>query len=398
MRSNNKIFKTILFSVFVIVFILNAVIFSSLVFGFKIPYFEKAVITKTQYQEYKQMKKVLELKKKIEELYYKETDDDSLTEGAIRGMFNSLNDNYSYYISKEELKTKQNSEKGILIGIGIGIEILEDGKIKIISVDETGTAHKAGIIPGDIIVKIDDIKLNRDNIFEAINIIGKDNKEFIIFGDYPNIKIVIKREEKTISLDVERKKMIDRALSYEVIGETGYIKIDRFIKDTPAYFKEALEYLNKEKVEKLILDLRDNPGGLLDSLVEATGYLTGKEAIIYIKNRTDKETTYISKNEKIFEGEVCILVNENSASASEAMTLALREQIGAKVVGVKTFGKGIVQTTYNLADGTGYKLTTSEYFSPNGTSIHKKGVIPDYEVKDYKMQTEKAKELLKGEK
>lgn len=396
-KKSRNLFKYILLSVFTVIFIFNTLVFSAMIFEFDIPYFGRVNISRDDYDEYRKLKKVSELKKDIEELYYKETESDSLVEGAIRGMFDSLDDKYSYYISEDELKRKKNNEQGILIGIGVSIEILADGKIKIISVDESGTAKDSGIVAGDIILEIDDIVLTPESVSEAIGIIGRDNREFIIFGDYPSVNLLIMRGDETISMDVERKKMSDRALSYEIIDNIGYIKIDRFIKNTPDYFKEALVYFNENKTEKIILDLRDNPGGLLESLVESSGYLTGKQTILSIRERSGKETKYVSENDRIFKGDICILINENSASAAEAMTLALREHIGAKVVGVKSFGKGIVQTTYNLPDGTGYKLTTSEYFSPKGKSIHLKGVIPDYQIEEYELQIKKAIELLKGE-
>ena len=396
-KKSRNLFKYILVSVFTVIFIFNTLVFSAMIFEFDIPYFGRVNISRDDYDEYRKLKKVSELKKDIEELYYKETESDSLVEGAIRGMFDSLDDKYSYYISEDELKRKKNNEQGILIGIGVSIEILADGKIKIISVDESGTAKDSGIVAGDIILEIDDIVLTPESVSEAIGIIGRDNREFIIFGDYPSVNLLIMRGDETISMDVERKRMSDRALSYEIIDNIGYIKIDRFIKNTPDYFKEALVYFNENKTEKIILDLRDNPGGLLESLVESSGYLTGKQTILSIRERSGKETKYVSENDRIFKGDICILINENSASAAEAMTLALREHIGAKVVGVKSFGKGIVQTTYNLPDGTGYKLTTSEYFSPKGKSIHLKGVIPDYQIEEYELQIKKAIELLKGE-
>ena len=396
-KKSRNLFKYILVSVFTVIFIFNTLVFSAMIFEFDIPYFGRVNISRDDYNEYRKLKKVSELKKDIEELYYKETESDSLVEGAIRGMFDSLDDKYSYYISEDELKRKKNNEQGILIGIGVSIEILADGKIKIISVDESGTAKDSGIVAGDIILEIDDIVLTPESVSEAIGIIGRDNREFIIFGDYPSVNLLIMRGDETISMDVERKKMSDRALSYEIIDNIGYIKIDRFIKNTPDYFKEALVYFNENKTEKIILDLRDNPGGLLESLVESSGYLTGKQTILSVRERSGKETEYVSENDRIFKGDICILINENSASAAEAMTLALREHIGAKVVGVKSFGKGIVQTTYNLPDGTGYKLTTSEYFSPKGKSIHLKGVIPDYQIEEYELQIKKAIELLKGE-
>ncbi len=396
-KKSRNLFKYILLSVFTVIFIFNTLVFSAMIFEFDIPYSGRVTISRDDYGEYRKLKKVSELKKDIEELYYKETESDSLVEGAIRGMFDSLDDKYSYYISEDELKRKKNNEQGILIGIGVSIEILADGKIKIISVDESGTAKDSAIVAGDIILEIDDIVLTPESVSEAIGIIGRDNREFIIFGDYPSVNLLIMRGDETISMDVERKKMSDRALSYEIIDNIGYIKIDRFIKNTPDYFKEALVYFNENKTEKIILDLRDNPGGLLESLVESSGYLTGKQTILSIRERSGKETKYVSENDRIFKGDICILINENSASAAGAMSPGLREHIGGKVVGVKSFGKGIVQTTYNLPDGTGYKLTTSEYFSPKGKSIHLKGVIPDYQIEEYELQIKKAIELLKGE-
>ena len=241
-KKSRNLFKYILLSVFTVIFIFNTLVFSAMIFEFDIPYFGRVNISRDDYDEYRKLKKVSELKKDIEELYYKETESDSLVEGAISGMFDSLDDKYSYYISEDELKRKKNNEQGILIGIGVSIEILADGKIKIISVDESGTAKDSGIVAGDIILEIDDIVLTPESVSEAIGIIGRDNREFIIFGDYPSVNLLIMRGDETISMDVERKKMSDRALSYEIIDNIGYIKIDRFIKNTPDYFKEALVY------------------------------------------------------------------------------------------------------------------------------------------------------------
>ncbi len=396
---NNKQFKLKLLSIGLgISLVVNGVFLSSVILDLDLPMFNKVLVDEKTYSNYKIFKKTAILKSEIDEKYYKEVEDSVLAEGAINGMFYALDDKYSYYIPKEELKKKQNSEKGISIGIGISVNILEDGRIEVVSLDENGTAIKSGLKPNDIIISVDGIDLSRDTLYDALGIISNDNKKYIIFGDYPSIKLRVLRGEEELEFNVERKKMVDKAFSHKLIeDDIGYIKIDRFITDTPTYLREALIEFNNKEIDKLIIDLRGNPGGLLSSVVETTGYLVGHKNIIYTENKNEDRKDYASKVNQIYKGKLCILVNNKSASASEAMTAALKDYDRAVVVGTNTFGKGIVQTTYALKDGAGYKLTTNEYFSPKGNSIHKVGVSPDYEVKDEKLQLPKAIELLKKE-
>lgn len=396
---NNKHFKLKLLSIGLgISLVVNGVFLSSAILDLDLPIFNKVLVDEEAYSNYKIFKKTAILKSEIDEKYYKEVEDSVLAEGAINGMFYALDDKYSYYIPKEELKKKQNSEKGVSIGIGISVNILEDGRIEVVSLDEQGTAIKSGLKPNDIIISVDGIELSRDTLYDALGVISNDNKKYIIFGDYPSITLRVLRGEEELEFKVERKKMVDKAFSHKLIeDDIGYIKIDRFITDTPTYLREALIEFNNKEIDKLIIDLRGNPGGLLNSVVETTGYLVGHKNIIYTENKNEDRKDYGSKVNQIYKGKLCILVNNKSASASEAMTAALKDYDRAIVVGTNTFGKGIVQTTYSLNDGTGYKLTTNEYFSPKGNNIHKVGVSPDYEVKDEKLQLPKAIELLKKE-
>lgn len=393
--NRKNFFKNTLISIFILSLLMNAAFLAGTAMDIEIPIFKKVVIDKSQYQEYAKFKKMIRLKYEIEDKYYKDIDEDKLVEGAVNGMFASLNDRYSYYIPKEELERKKNSEKGVMIGIGITINILENGNIKIVDLDEEGSAKRAGLKAEDIIVSIDGMNLTADNVLDAINIISEDNKKYIFFGDYPTVSIEVKRDDKKLKFDVEREKIIDKAFSYKTIDGIGYINIERFIKGTPKYFKEALEDFNRNNIDELVIDIRDNPGGLLDSVVDVTGYLVGKKEILYTKNKSGDKKIHESPNEKLYDGKLCILVNENSASASEAMTAALKDYKRAKVIGTNTFGKGIVQTTYSFADGTGYKLTTNEYFSPKGKTIHTVGVSPDIEIKEPAQQLEVAVKLLK---
>ncbi|MGL5256135.1 MAG: S41 family peptidase [Proteocatella sp.] len=393
---NKKITFKITVAVLVLSLIANGIFASSIVFDLDLPFFNKKLVDEQLYKDYEIFKKNVKLKNEIDKKYYKEVDEEKLVEGSIEGMFYSLDDKYSYYIPEEELKKKQNSEKGISIGIGVSVNILEDGRIKIVSLDEEGTAIKAGLKPNDIITEIDGIKLSLETLYDALGVISKDNRKYIIFGAYPNIELKILRENAELEFDVERKKMVDKAFSQEILdANIGYIKIEQFINDTPDYFREALIEMKNKGVDKLIIDLRGNPGGLLGSVVETTGYLVGQKTIIYTENKNEEKKDYNAKVNQIYDGEVVVLVNEKSASASEAMTSALKDYERAVVVGTNTFGKGIVQTTYTMGDGTGYKLTTNEYFSPKGNSIHKIGVKPDFVINGEEKQLEKALELLK---
>ncbi|MGB5822639.1 MAG: S41 family peptidase, partial [Proteocatella sp.] len=238
---------------------------------------------------------------------------------------------------------------------------------------------------------------NMDNVFDAINIIGKDDRKYIVFGDYQTVDMEVLRNEERLKFTVDREKIKDKAFSYEIMDNVGYIKIERFIYGTSGYLKEALEEMNSKNIDKVIIDLRDNPGGLLESVVDVSGYLVGKQKILYTENKSGEKKDYVSPNAKLYDGKLCLLVNENSASASEAMSAAMKDYARAQIIGVNTFGKGIVQTTYSRIDGSGYKLTTNEYFSPNGGKIHTLGVAPDVEVKETEKQLKKAIELLEKE-
>lgn len=396
--NKKAIVKKILIGVVIVTGVFNIIVFSGIMLNMDVPLFEKVLVNKTEYKEYESFKKTVELKMEIEDKYYKKTDEDKLIDGAVNGMFASLNDIYSYYISKDELEKKKNSEKGIMVGIGISINLLENGTIAVVDVNESGSAKRAGLEVGDIIVKIDQLELNMDNVFDAINIIGKDDRKYIIFGDYETVDIEVLRNKERLKFKVEREKIKDKAFSYEIMDNIGYIKIERFIYGTPDYLKEALDEMNSKGIDKVIIDLRDNPGGLLESVVEVSGYLVGKQKILYTENKSGEKVDYASPNAKLYDGKLCLLVNENSASASEAMSAAMKDYGRAEVVGVNTFGKGIVQTTYSRMDGSGYKLTTNEYFSPKGKKIHTLGVAPDVEVKEPGKQLQTAIELLEKEK
>lgn len=342
-----------------------------------LPVGNKVIVDRDKYEELMVFKKPAELYSEIKEKFYMDISEAVIEEKIIQGIFESLDDKYSYYMTKEEFDKNYKNSKGELVGIGIIIEITSEGALLIKEVDENSPAELVGLRPGDLITAINSTYLNKDNTSSVINVISSAKKEYIFFGKYKEVEITYERNDKENKVWVAPVLIEDPEFKYEIIDNVGHIKIQRFIKDTPKFFEEALMDLNKNEIDKLIIDLRDNPGGLLDSLVESAGFILGRELILTTKGNYYGEREFYSDNEKIYNGDIVVLINENSASASEAFSAAIKDYERGTIIGKTSFGKGIVQNTYKLLDGSGYKITTSEYFSPKGKTIHQLGVNPD---------------------
>lgn len=376
-----KIIKKYIFQGLIFLLIANLIFTSTLIFRIDIPSFKRVWVDKEKYETLMLFEKQAELYSQIKEKYYLETEDEKLLYNSIQGMFLALGDKYSYYMTKEEFEKNYKNSRGELVGIGITIEILQDGKILVKEVRPDTPAKNAGLLPGDTILSINQVELTSENTSSVISIISSAEKKYGLWGDYKEIEISYLRESQVSKVMLAPVVIEDNEFEYEILDDVGYIKIKRFIKDTPDYFKKALEDMNNKKIDKIIIDLRDNPGGLLDSLVETAGYILGNELILTSKGNYYGEKNFISSSDQIYLGEIAVLINENSASASEAFSAAIKDYERGIVFGANSFGKGIVQNTYTLRDGSGYKLTTSEYFSPKGSSIQSIGVMPDIETK-----------------
>lgn len=310
------------------------------------------------------------------EKYDGEINDDVLLEGAIKGMTSALNDPYTVFMNNDEFEKLIKQSNGSMTGIGVNIANL-DNKIVIVSPIKDSPAEKAGIKSNDVIEKINDVAYTGDQLSEAVSVISNSVGSEIKFtidreGTNP-FDVVIKPQE--VKLSVIDGEMLDSSM--------GYIRIHSFMNEnTTEDLKNKIEELKGQGMKGLIVDLRENPGGLLSEAVGVASQFIPKDKII-----TYTVDKYENRNESLSVGGIAegmplvILVNEDSASASEVVTGALRDYKAATIVGNTTFGKGIVQQTVRFNNGIGgLKVTISKYYTPNGENIHKIGIVPDVEV------------------
>ena len=323
----------------------------------------------------------------VDDKFYFNYTDDEIYEGIYKGMVSGLGDKYSEYMTKDEYNLFMESNEGSFYGVGI--VILDDSQqFNIINVEKDSPAEKAGIKTGDVLLQVDG--KSYDSLETLVtNLRGEEGTK---------VKVTVLRGDETLDFDMTREEIVERSVTSEVLdGNIGYIKVSSFIETTDDDFRDALDEMENKEVKGLIIDLRDNGGGLLpDSLNIGDMLLDKGKLLTYIDKDGNKTAEY--SNDGRTDLNYVVLVNGNTASASEVLAAAIKDNDGGKIVGEKTFGKGIVQTTRKLYDGSAIKLTEYEYRSPEGHKIHEKGVKPDVKVKnrseDNDVQLEKAKELL----
>ena len=348
----------------------------------------KVVISKATYEEYKKYNKMIALENMVEEDFYQKTDEDKLVTGAIKGMFSGLNDPYSQYYTKEEFDNLTQQTSGSFVGIGVYISPSEeDDHITIIAPIEGSPAEKSGIKAGDKILKVDGKVVSAKNSDEAVSMMkGKKGTE---------VELTIKRGEQILDVKVTRDKIVSKTVDEKVLEDNiGYIKITSFTEHTNKEFEKALKTLKQSDIKGLIIDLRDNPGGLLNVCKDIADSLIGEGTIVYTKDNKGN-TEYLKSDKEKLGLPIVVLTNEGSASASEILTGAIIDNKAGISVGTTTFGKGLVQSVRGLKDGTGYKLTTAQYFTPNGEYINGKGIKPTIEEKDEEKQLSVAIDWLK---
>jgi carboxyl-terminal processing protease len=330
----------------------------------------------------------------------KDIDLDMVIQGAIRGMLETLDDPYTRYMDPQALKREQEDMfLGHFGGLGIIISI-EDDQLIIISPIEDTPAYRAGIKAGDKIVEIDGKSTEGMGLDEAVNILRGEKGTEIIIG--------IKREkiEEIFKIPIIRDIIEVKAVKKEVMGKNNnlaYIRITTFNVNTEPELKEALnEFKKNSDIQGIILDLRNNPGGLLDSAIEVASKFIKEGPIVHIKDRDGIVASIESKGNEYPEWPLFVLVNEGSASASEIVAGAIQDSGRGKLLGEKTFGKGVVQQVFNLYNGSGIAITTSEYFTPNERSINHIGIEPDILIEpveddEQDMQLNKTIQLLEEE-
>lgn len=312
----------------------------------------------------------------IDKYFLGEVDEEKLKEGAIKGYIEGLDDPYTEYISKEDMEDYLADATGNFVGIGIYmVKDTETNKIMVLAPIKGSPAEKEGILPGDLIVSVDGVQYTAEEMTVASNKIKGE------LGT--TVKIEVLRGNETLNFELTRENIkVNPVEGKKLENNIGYIEFSSFDDGTAEEFKTKFEELQEQGIKSLIIDLRNNGGGIVDEALKIADYILEKDdVILYEVDKNEKETVEKSKNDPIINMPIIILTNENTASSSEILAGALKDHEKAKIVGTKTYGKGVIQQLLTLPDGSGLKITSEEYLTPDKTKINEIGIEPDEEVK-----------------
>lgn len=317
-----------------------------------------------------------EVRDLLQEKFLDYTDENDLLEGAIAGMAEAFNDPYTMYVDKETWSLMTEDSEGEYSGIGVTITVPNEGiGILVLDVNELGPAHDSGVLAGDRIVRVNDydISYSEDLSYVASIVRGE-------AGTDVEIEVIRDGENKNLVFTINRRVVNSIEVTGEMLeGNTGYIKLSSFSQDSPIEFEAKFNELGQAGMDSVIIDLRDNPGGSLWSVISIADMLMEKGIITYTIDRDNNREDYKAKAGGV-NIPIVVLVNEYSASASEMLAGALRDNGLATVIGTTTYGKGLVQGVYELEDGSGVRITIAKYYMPSGVSIQDIGVVPDIEL------------------
>ena len=320
-------------------------------------------------------KKLNQYREIIDKYYLGDVDETKLEEGAIKGYIEGLDDPYTEYISKEDMDSYLDDTMGNFVGIGIYmIKNTKYDKIQVLSTIKGSPAEEAGIQSGDLIVSVDGIEYKADDMTAVSNKIKGEEET--------KVTVELLRGSENIKYELTRSKVKVNQVEGKVLSnDIGYIKFTSFDETTAEDFKKQYQELAKKNIKSLIIDLRNNGGGIVDQALEIADYIADKDSVLlYEVDKNNKETVRKAKTDPIINMPIVILTNENTASASEILAGALKDLGKAKTVGTTTYGKGVIQQILKLNDGSGLKITIEEYQTPNKNKINKVGIEPDEKV------------------
>lgn len=356
----------------------------------------------TQILDEEAVDKIDELNTYLSLQYYEDVDEDALKESMYKGLMEGLGDPYSVYYTAEEYAEMQVSTTGEYYGIGAGLsQDLETMEVTITKVYRGTPSEEAGLKDGDILLTVEGIDATSMEVSKLVQHIRGEE------GTTVHLTLYRPSTEETLEFDVERKNVQLPSIEGELLDNNiGYIQITEFQTNTAAQFKEMLTDLKNQGMQSLIVDVRSNPGGLITSVVDILDVILPSGTVVYTEDKYGNRNTY-SSDSNCLDYPLVVLVDGNSASASEIFAGAIKDYEYGTLVGTTTYGKGIVQTIYPLSDGDAVKLTTAKYFTPKGNYIHEVGIDPDVELeyeytgpedgayeKQYDNQLQKAIELL----
>lgn len=336
-----------------------------------------------------------------DEFYLKDMTDEELRNGVYKGLMESLGDPYSEYYTPEEFQEMMTNSSGIYYGVGAYLSLDSEAKLpKISSVISGAPAEEVGLRANDLIYMVNGVSVYGMTLNEAVKLIkGEENTQVVL---------TILRDGDQMDIAVTRRKVESPTVKSEMLENgMGYLQITEFDEITSSQFVTALDELKAQNMKGLILDLRENPGGNLATVVQIAQNLLPEGIIVYTEDKAGKRVTYRSKGDKELQVPMVVLVDMNSASASEILAGAIQDYKKGTLIGTTTYGKGIVQSVQPMVDGSAIKITISSYFTPNGRNIHGIGIEPDivcefdgsnyYNVENpVDNQLEKAKEVLAG--
>ena len=345
--------------------------------------------------------KIAELKKLIDKNYLHDVDEEELQEGIYKGYISGLDDPYSVYYDEEETKSFYETTEGEYDGIGAVLsQNMDTGIITLVQIYDDSPAMKAGLQDEDILYKVDKEEVTGEDLTEVVSHIKGEK------GTTVDITVLRGEENEEVTVTVTRDTIQAQTVEYRMLEDNlGYIAVSEFDSVTYDQYQQALEDLQNQGMQGLIVDLRNNPGGNLSTVCDMLDLMLPEGLIVYTEDKDGNRQEMTSDDEHQFNLPMTVLMNENSASASEIYAGAIQDYGLGKIVGTQSYGKGVVQQIFDLKDGTCVKLTIAEYFTPNGRNINGEGITPDVEVEyekdennpDADNQLEKAMEILKSE-
>ena len=310
----------------------------------------------------------------IDQYYYKDITDEEKMEGIYKGLMSSTNDKYTDYYSPKEFKDLMVTMEGDYGGIGATLSQDKATKeVSVVEVYEGSPAARAGLERGDIVISVDG-HLGTDESLD-------DFVQRIRGEEGTSIEMVYKRDDQEHTIEITREEVIVPSVSHRMLDDKiGYIRISSFVNGTQKDFEDALADLQSQGMQGIVFDMRDNGGGMVDSVVAILDDILPAGTVVYTMDKSGKREDYTSDDAKKIDIPVTVLVNENTASAAEIFTGAIRDVNYGTIIGTNTFGKGIVQSTVPLSDGSAVKITVATYYTPSGECIHEKGIKPDIEL------------------
>lgn len=337
---------------------------------------DTVTITREQYERYQQFDVLLELMDIADLYYYEEFDTQDMLDGAANGLLMGLGDPYTFYYTPEEYAELWEEDEGEYAGVGIQISTSYlTGLCTVSRVFDNGPAREAGIHKGDILYMVEDLYVNSSTVNDAVDIMrGTPGTD---------VKVVVLRGTEELSFTLTRAQITVNRIESGILADgVGYIYLYEFAGDCATEFTSHLKALENQGAKSLIIDLRDNPGGWVDDAESIADLFLNKGTLCYLQYKDGSREYYRTKTDlgDRIEMPLVILMNENSASSSEILAGALKDRANATIVGVQSYGKGIVQTVVPLEGGAGMQMTVAQYYTPNGNAVHKLGITPDVEI------------------